>query len=354
MRFGICYNVEYREDVHKSPSNYLGQILEQVELLEHLGWDSVWFSEHHCAAYSFGNPAVIAAAAAQRTKRIRIGTGVSLLPLHEPIFLAEQYGLLDVLSNGRLEYGIGRGYLMQEYDWLKIPRGDSHSRYREAAEFITKAWTSDGPMSFHGKHFDVDGYTYFPKPIQKPFPPIYASAGSTVDSFRWAGEMGFSLGTALFLPDIDAVVEHVGLYRKALKDHGHDPASREVMAITQMYCAEDLDQALTDGRIFAENYYRFFAPLASGGEPGNPMYDFYANADVLKMAERAQVLLGDPDRLTKQISAHQKRLGLDFLLMEVAQGGAPHDKICKSLEVFAKKVIPNFKDSGKGAKKAAG
>jgi limonene 1,2-monooxygenase len=88
VRIGICYNVEYRPDVHGSPSRYFGQILEQVDLLEELGYDSVWFSEHHCAGYSFGNPAVIAAAAAQRTKRIRIGTGVSLLPLQHPIFLA--------------------------------------------------------------------------------------------------------------------------------------------------------------------------------------------------------------------------------------------------------------------------
>ena len=81
MRVGICYNIEYHDDIHKSPSHYFGQILEQVDLLEELGYDTVWFSEHHSARYSFGNPCVMAAAAAQRTKRIRIGTGVSLLPL---------------------------------------------------------------------------------------------------------------------------------------------------------------------------------------------------------------------------------------------------------------------------------
>src|SRR5579862_3959209 len=206
MRFGICYNIEYRGNVHKSPSNYYASILEQVDLLEQLGYDTVWFSEHHCGAYSFGNPAVIAAAAAVRTKRIRIGTGVSLLPLQHPIFLAEQYGLLDVLSAGRLEYGIGRGYLMHEYDWFKIPLSESHERYREAAEFVVKAWTGDGtPMNFHGTHFDIEGYTYFPKPVQRPHPPIYASAGTTLDSFRWAGQMGFNLGTALFLPDLAKV-----------------------------------------------------------------------------------------------------------------------------------------------------
>jgi alkanesulfonate monooxygenase SsuD/methylene tetrahydromethanopterin reductase-like flavin-dependent oxidoreductase (luciferase family) len=341
MRFGICYNVEYREDVHKSPSNYLGQILEQVDVLERAGFDSVWFSEHHCAGYSFGNPAVIAASAASRTKRIRIGTGVSLLPLHHPIFLAEQYGLLDVLSNGRLEYGIGRGYLMHEYDWLKIPRGESHERYREAAEFIVKAWTSSGPMDFHGKHFDVDGYTYSPRPVQRPIPPIYASAGGTMDSFRWAGEMGFHLGTALFLPDLGKVAESIALYRKTLAEHGHDPASREIMAITQMYCDDDHDKALADGKVYAENYYRFFANL-SGASPNNPVYEYYSKANALEMNARNQLLLGGPENLVQRIGELRQSMGLDFLLMEVAQGGAPHDKICQALELFAKKVMPKF------------
>jgi alkanesulfonate monooxygenase SsuD/methylene tetrahydromethanopterin reductase-like flavin-dependent oxidoreductase (luciferase family) len=351
MRFGICYNVEYREESHKSPSHYYGQILEQVELLERIGFDSVWFSEHHCAGYSFGNPAVMAAAAAARTKRIRIGTGVSLLPLQHPIFLAEEYGMVDVLSGGRLEYGIGRGYLMHEYGWMKIPAAESHSRYREAAQFITQAWKSSGPMSFHGEHFDVDRYTYFPPPIQTPHPPVYASAGGTRDSFRWAAEMGFNLGTALFLPDVKELAENVALYRKTLSDYGHDPKTREVMAITQMYCASDPAEALRDGKTYAENYYRFFSNLVGLFAPENPIAQYYSKADVLAMNESNQLLLGDPESLCKKIARSREAIGLDFLLMEVAQGGAPHEKICKVLELFAKEVIPKFRGpaSGPGA-----
>jgi alkanesulfonate monooxygenase SsuD/methylene tetrahydromethanopterin reductase-like flavin-dependent oxidoreductase (luciferase family) len=348
MRFGICYNIEYREDIHKSPSNYYGQILEQVEVLERAGYDTVWFSEHHSAGYSFGNPAVMATAAAIKTKRIRIGTGVSLLPLHHPIFLAEQYGQLDVLSGGRLEYGIGRGYLMHEYDWLKIPRKDSYERYHEAAEFILQAWSGDGsPMTFRGKHFEVNGYTYFPKPVQRPYPPIYASAGSTPESFVWAGEKGFNLGTALFLPDLNKVAQDINAYRATLKKHGHDAAKREVMAITQMYCDKDLQRALADGKIYTENYYRFTGKLAGVGQydsgHGVDTSTFYTEVDVLGMNERNQILIGDPATLRTRIAYLRDLMGLDMLLMEVAQGGAPHDKICSALELFAKEVIPHFK-----------
>ncbi|RYG29084.1 MAG: LLM class flavin-dependent oxidoreductase [Burkholderiales bacterium] len=341
MRVGVCYNVEYHPDIHKSPSHYYGQILDQVDLMEELGYDTVWFSEHHCAGYSFGNPAVIAAAVAARTKRIRIGTGVSLLPLHHPILLAEQYGMLDVLSNGRLEYGVGRGYLMQEYDWLKVPIDESHSRYREAAEFIIKAWTEPGPISFHGEHFDVDNYSYFPQPVQRPHPPIYASAAGTQASFEWAAAMGLNLGTALFGPPLEMIRDNVQLYRRELRAHGFDPATREVCAITQMYCAEDQDEAEYDGDIFSTNYYRFFAQVDASARVSTvpSMFEEVRGRDLNK---DNRVLLGNPENLRTRISDLRDDIGIDLLLMEVAQGGAPTEKVFSALELFGKEVLPHL------------
>jgi alkanesulfonate monooxygenase SsuD/methylene tetrahydromethanopterin reductase-like flavin-dependent oxidoreductase (luciferase family) len=341
MRVGICYNVDYQPEVHGSPSRYFGQILAQVDLLEELGYDTVWFSEHHCAGYSFGNPAVIAAAAAARTKRIRVGTGVSLLPLHHPIMLAEQYGMLDVLSEGRLEYGIGRGYLMQEYDWLKVPISESHTRYREAAEFIIEAWTKAGPMSFHGQHFDVDNYSYFPQPVQKPHPPIYASASGTLASYEWAAAKGLNLGTALFVPDRELVRENIAHYRRLLRQHGFDPATREVCGITQMYCAPTNEEAVRDGAPFATNYYRFFSKL-DGQAKTSTVPAFFSEIRGEDLNTDDRVLLGDPENLKTRIAGLRDHLGLDLLLMEVAQGGAPEDKVFSALELFGKHVLKDL------------
>lgn len=341
MRVGICYNVEYHPEIHRSPSHYFGEILEQVDLLEELGYDTVWFSEHHCAGYSFGNPAVIAAAAAARTKRIRVGTGVSLLPLHHPIMLAEQYGMLDVLSSGRLEYGIGRGYLMQEYDWLKVAMSESHTRYREAAEFIIRAWTEPGPMSFHGQHFNVDNYSYFPQPVQRPHPPIYASASGTRESYEWAAAMGLNLGTALFVPDREGIRRNIAMYRRLLREHGYDPATREVCAITQMYCAADQAEAVRDGGQYATNYYRFFSQLDAKADTSTvPRFFAEANGEDLNRDNR--VLLGNPEDLKRRISDVRDSLGVDLLLMEVAQGGAPIKKVFNALELFGKEVLPDL------------
>ena len=146
LKFGILYNVDYHPEVHGTPQVYYELILGQVELLERLGYDSVWFSEHHCSGYSFGHPAVIASAAAMRTSRIRLGTGVSLVALHHPMQLAEEYAMVDNLSGGRLEFGVGRGFLMQEYHHFGIPIDESHGRYRERTDLITAAWTATEPL----------------------------------------------------------------------------------------------------------------------------------------------------------------------------------------------------------------
>ncbi len=342
MRFGITYNLEYVPEVHGSEKRYVDQILEQTVLLDELGYDAVWYSEHHTGRYSFGNPAVVAAAAAMKTDTIRIGTGVSLLPLHEPIFLAEEFALLDVLSNGRLEYGIGRGYVPHEYDWLRIPISESHSRYHEITDFLLQVWTADGLTDFNGKHFQINNYECFPKPIQKPYPAIYASAAGSMESFVWAGEKGFHLGTALFLPDISLLPKGIAAYEEALAANGHDRSQREVMAITQMYCNKDHETALRDGRIFANNYYRHFAKL-SGATEANPIYPYYSTVDSLDLNANGQLLLGSPQALVERISGYQNDYGLDYMMMEVAQGGAPHDKICEAIETFASEVMPHFR-----------
>jgi alkanesulfonate monooxygenase SsuD/methylene tetrahydromethanopterin reductase-like flavin-dependent oxidoreductase (luciferase family) len=344
MRFGITYNLEYVPEVHLSEKRYVDLILEQSMLLDRLGFDAVWYSEHHTGRYSFGNPAVIAAAAAMKTDTIRIGTGVSLLPLHDPILLAEEFALVDVLSNGRLEYGIGRGYVPYEYEWMKVPLSESHSRYHEITEFLLQVWQAEGKTDFNGKHYQINDYECFPKPIQKPYPAIYASGAGSMESYEWAGRNGFHLGTALFLPDISLLPRGIAAYEEELARAGHDRASREVMAITQMYCHRDHETALAQGRIYANNYYRHFAKL-SGATEANPIYPYYSTVDSLDLNANGQLLLGCPEALVERIGSYREDYGLDYMMMEIAQGGAPHDKICEALETFASEVMPHFRQA---------
>jgi alkanesulfonate monooxygenase SsuD/methylene tetrahydromethanopterin reductase-like flavin-dependent oxidoreductase (luciferase family) len=354
MKFGILYNIEYYPHVHGSPTQYYSRILEQIEREEELGFESVWFGEHHYAGYSFGSPAVMAMAAAARTQRIRIGTGVSLVPLHQPLRLAEEYAQLDVLSGGRLEYGIGRGFLKLAYDLFGVDEAESHARYHEGAELILKAWTSTGPFSHDGRFFPVQQYTFFPKPLQQPHPPIYASGAITPESFVWAGRNGFHLATAFFLPAREQVRDNIARYRQALIDHHHDPAEKDVAGVYQMYCGATDEEARRDGLGHTVQYLRFFAgldqvkPLTSGAfsHYQGGVSRAFGKISIEDMDQQRLLLIGSPERLVDHIGWAQEFYGTTYLLLEVGQGGAPHDKILRSLERFATSVMPFFKNKG--------
>ena len=164
MKFAILYNTDYYPDIHGSAEQYYNQILEQVELEEELGFDAVWFGEHHYSGYSFGSPPVIAMAAAGRTKRIRLGTGISLVPLNNPIRLAEEYAMLDVLSGGRLEYGIGRGFLKYSH---KIFGGERKHRPYHEGRILSVSLTSAQPFLYRG-NFVTRRHRFFPSRCQRP------------------------------------------------------------------------------------------------------------------------------------------------------------------------------------------
>jgi alkanesulfonate monooxygenase SsuD/methylene tetrahydromethanopterin reductase-like flavin-dependent oxidoreductase (luciferase family) len=344
VRFGICYNVDYQPAVHGSPADYYEQMLSQCVLLEDLGFDSAWFSEHHSGPYSFGNPAIMIAQAAARTTRLKLGTGVSLLPLHHPIKLSEEYAMVDQLSGGRLEYGVGRGYLLHEYPWMGVPLEESLPRYREALAFIRKAWTAKGPMSFDGEFYKVEGYKPFPGVVQRPHPRIYASAVSA-DSFTFAGEQGVDVGISIFSSDPVTLPGFVRSYEQVLAANGFDRAQREVMGITQMYCAEDEETAVERGRIYAENYFKFFSQILRDGNGGRdtPVTERMSKMDARRLNDNNMTLFGTPASLIRKIERMRDELHVDYLQLEVAQGGCPPDEVLRALGLFGEEVIPHFK-----------
>jgi alkanesulfonate monooxygenase SsuD/methylene tetrahydromethanopterin reductase-like flavin-dependent oxidoreductase (luciferase family) len=341
MKFGILYNIDYHPEVHGSSASYYAQILEQIQLLEELGYDSAWFGEHHYAGYSFGAPAVIATAAAAKTTRLRLGTGVSLVPLHNPLRLAEEYAMLDVLSNGRLEYGVGRGFLNYAYHLMGIDRAESFERFREGTDLIIAAWSATAPFSFQGKFWQLNDYQFFPPPIQNPRAAIYASGTISRESYIYAGVRGLHLCTAFFIPDREGVRANIALYRKTLAENGHDPATRDVAGVFPMYCGESREESLRYGGQFTLNYFKFFESLERGPEPNtargfsNKPIDFYDHQGL--------VLLGEPDYLIERIRWAADYYDTNYLLFEVAQGGAGHKETVQSLRRFAQHVMPVFK-----------
>lgn len=351
MKFGILYNTDYYPEAHGSASQYYNQILEQAQFEEELGFESVWFGEHHYSGYSFGSPPVIAMAAASRTKRIRLGTGVSLIPLNHPIRLAEEYAMLDVLSGGRLEYGIGRGFLKYSHQIFGVNEDENHERYHEGTDIIVKAWTANGPFSHNGKFWQLKDYTFFPKPLQEPHPPIYASAVITPESAVYAGSRGFHLSTGLFVPARERVREVIELYRKTLHEHGFDPAEKEVSGVFQLYCGESQDEARRNGGRYALQYFKFFSELDQRSPHTSKAFENYGGGVSRIFAGRTYedlenarlLMIGEPQYIIDQIHWAREYYGVNYLIFEVAQGGEPHELVMQSLKRFADKVMPAFK-----------
>src|SRR5499427_5221679 len=189
--------------------------LAQIELGDTLGFDTAWLGEiHFSRSFSIlADPLMVLAAAAQRTDRIRLGTAVTLLPLHNPIKIAEEAATADMLSDGRLEFGVGRGVAYQ-YPAYGIPLEESRERFEEALDFIVQAWTNE-PLFFEGKYFRARDLSVVPKPLQSPHPPVRVAANSP-DTFPFSGRRKLPIFASPLINPPDKLKEGLGVYRDTL------------------------------------------------------------------------------------------------------------------------------------------
>ena len=204
LEFGLFFQLP-QADGQDVPSRYRDTIAQIVEA-DRLGFDLAWLAEmHFVREFSvLPSPLVVAAAAAAQTTRIRLGTGVALIPLVQPIRAAEDAATLDIISGGRLEYGIGRGSIAEHFNGFGVAIGERAARFDEAIEVILQAW-SDEPVNFHGRFFDYDNVRVVPKPVQRPRPPIRLAANSD-ESFERAIAEGwpvFASPITAFHEDLD-------------------------------------------------------------------------------------------------------------------------------------------------------
>jgi alkanesulfonate monooxygenase SsuD/methylene tetrahydromethanopterin reductase-like flavin-dependent oxidoreductase (luciferase family) len=181
----------FENPVHKAEHEIIGEQMELMRAAEDLGFDSIWPAEHHFTEYGYcASPALSLAAIAAQTRRIRLGTGVVVLPLNHPLRVAEDYAFLDHLSDGRVDLGVGRGYQPLEFQRYGVEQTTTREQFDEALQVIRQAWT-DGQVDFAGRHFHFDGVPIRPRPVQQPHPPIWMAALSQ-ETFELAGRYGLN------------------------------------------------------------------------------------------------------------------------------------------------------------------
>jgi natural product biosynthesis luciferase-like monooxygenase protein len=347
MKFSLFHLTSFFPQFHTSEEQFYQDLLTETDRAEAFGFHSVWFAEHHFHNYGGHIPSVpvLGAAVAQRTKKLRIGSGIVLLPLQDPIRVAEEYAMLDCLSGGRLEFGIGRGFQKIEYDAFERNMADSRVLFEEAHDIILKAWTEEH-FSHEGKFRKVRNLKVLPKPVQR-LPPIYVACIFTDESFQWTGRMGYHLMVVPYAsPDPAFLAGKIQLFRDTRKAHGYK-TEPEVLAVYHFYCAETAAKAKEEPREAMMRYVN--AVVDSNQEPAYS--DQYQAYQGLKQAFKTidyegylypnKLIFGDPDQCVERIKQIQAT-GVTNVSLLANFGGLEHAKVLASLDRFAKYVMPQF------------
>jgi natural product biosynthesis luciferase-like monooxygenase protein len=346
VRFGAHYLNTYVPELDGPVSQLYQNLFAQFDELDALGYDDVWVTEHHFHEYGgvISDPPVFLAAAARTTQRIHLGIAISVLPLHNPLQIAEGYAMVDVISNGRLEFGVGRGSTGGEYASFRIDNEDSAPRMKESTAIIEQAWSGE-PVTFHGELFDYDDVRVLPRPVQEPTPPIWVGASRSDDTFRWAGQHGYHLMTLPYMYDPEVLQHWIGVYRDALVEAGHDPATREVLGKFHIYVADDLETVRRE----AIPYLRHYADISAARASRAPGMSRLNNADDFdEQVHRGNLIAGDPQGCVDIIRRWSELLGLTTISGTFHFGGMPQELALKNIRLFAERVMPAF-DRSKAA-----
>jgi alkanesulfonate monooxygenase SsuD/methylene tetrahydromethanopterin reductase-like flavin-dependent oxidoreductase (luciferase family) len=353
MRFGTFFFFQAAPGYRHA--DIIHRELEQVEWTEELGFDEVWFTEHHFIDYGLSvDPSSLAAAAASRTRRVRIGLAAAILPFHHPLRLAEQMALVDIISNGRLDVGVGRGNRPAEFAGYRVPQIENRERFDETVEVIRRAWTQER-FSFHGRFFDFDDVRVIPKPVQQPHPPIYQVCVSK-DGIENTALRGWPMLNSVLTGPVDQLVANRDTYLATLQKTGRSEAETRALLAQwgvsrQIYVADTDAQALAEAREaelwYQESFRRFVVPERIEDAHPSLQPGFRAMADKLARVTwedlvRETLAFGSPETVARHID-YMRELGVGQVLCWMNFGGLPQDKIRRSMELFAREVMPRFR-----------
>lgn len=345
MKFGLLMVPAVR----KGQPEVFDQMMEQIELAEELGYDAVWLTEHHFSEY--GRPAVPALAGhvIARTRRMNVNTAVVVLPFHHPLRVAEDWAVLDHLAKGRLEVGIGRGNQPNEFAGFGVSMDEARERAEEALAIIRRAWTEES-FSYDGRFWSFPEVEVVPKPYQKPHPPLWQAAVSqyTVQMIVNQGINGL-IGPYLCPFEI---------LKREFFDVWHESAETAGRPDLQMahnefvYVGESDTDVKKDVEEAIMWYIRKAAKIWGERDRSKVVSQFSNYNEVLEYFDIVQfdevyenlAILGTPDRVSEKIRWLRDEGGCHYLMNFTWFGGIDHAKAMRSIELFAKEVMPQFRE----------
>jgi alkanesulfonate monooxygenase SsuD/methylene tetrahydromethanopterin reductase-like flavin-dependent oxidoreductase (luciferase family) len=343
MRFGSFSYNQARPWVAEKQA--FDELLEQILLTDQLGFDEAWFAEHHHSDYGMlASPNLIIANLAPRTKRLRMGNLVSVLPLYDPMRFAEECGMLDILTNGRLNIGLGRGVPKDDIKH-RLDRDTALARFEEGIEILTRAWTGE-TFSYSGKAWGYEEISYRPLPLQKPHPPIYYGATSP-DSPAMVARRGWNL--ALSRQPLRNCARAIQAYREERAKHSDLPGTGNAIMVRDIYVAETDEQAWREAgpeitrfwQLATDNFWRGDTLSPESLPKFTERYPYFPGGlTVQKMNEWGTSLIGSPQTVIAKAREMIAIARPDTLVGMFSFGGLQHQQVMRSIENFGTKVIP--------------
>jgi alkanesulfonate monooxygenase SsuD/methylene tetrahydromethanopterin reductase-like flavin-dependent oxidoreductase (luciferase family) len=349
LEFGVFH--EFQRPPGASEAEAFAQSFAVIDAAERQGLDVMWLAELHFAPERsvLASPLILAGALAERTRRMKIGTAVQVLPLCHPLRLAEEAATVDQLSQGRLIFGVGRSGFPRTYEAYGVPYAESRERFAETLEIVKRAWREER-FSYHGKYFSYDNVAVVPKPWQKPHPPIRIAATSP-DTFPAIGALGHAAFVAARIGTLSDLAPQVQSYREAYKAAGH-PGPGEIYLRVPVYVAETDLRAREEPEESIMNFFRYIGDrLAdSASRPGaRTVEDRAARAQQLQTIDydealREKMIVGTPERVADRLTELREELGINGILAELNPGGLiPHERVMNALRLLCEEVMPRFK-----------
>ncbi len=349
MEFGMFH--EFQRSPGQTEAAAFAEAFEQVDAAERWGLDAMWLAELHVAPERsvLAAPLTIAAAIAARTKRMKIGTAVQVLPLCHPLRLAEEAATVDQISHGRLIFGVGRSGFPRTYEAYGIPYAESRERFAEVLEIVRRAWTQER-FSFEGKFYRFHDLCLVPKPYQQPLPDIRIAATSP-DTYAAIGAMGYPIFCAVRLGTLSELGPLLHAYRDAYAAAGH-PGHGQVFLRVPVYLADTETRARDEPESSIMHFYRVLGAQLeqSAGSSGARAIEQRAErGQKLQSIDydevlREKIIVGTPQMVTDRLAELREELGIDGILAELNCGSRiPHARVMHSLELLCSSVMPAFR-----------
>jgi alkanesulfonate monooxygenase SsuD/methylene tetrahydromethanopterin reductase-like flavin-dependent oxidoreductase (luciferase family) len=352
MKFGIWYLLESPMDTHQRDYE---EMLDQIAYAEELGFDSVWVAEHHSSPFGIiPSPQVVLAAIAQRTKKMRIGSSVSILTLNNPVRIAEDYAMVDVLSGGRLEFGVGRGYQPGEFKNLGVSMENTRERFNEALEIILGLWQNE-TFSYDGEFYKIEDAFIRPKPIQQPHPPAYVASMSD-STFEIMANYGLNPTVNPMFSSEEQALNNLKNARKTMLERGISEDKLDFPYMVMTHVAENVETARQNTEKYLDWHFNTLPALISGGNAGKAAQN-YENYNKIsetlngitfdELREKGIIKVDGPEALIDYINHLEDTFGMKQFLTWHRFGGMDDKTVRKSMEMMAKEVMPYFKNKEK-------